>query len=373
MKLTVALPDLQKALQKVLPAVPAKSPMPVLEHVQLSLAGSELTLRATDQEISISLTIPVSGEQDGEILVPAKQFNDLIKELGTAGVVAINVDHAQWIITIRTPTGSYEMKGLDAGEFPPIPEFPPSTKAFVSKDDMVKMANKTVFAVSREDYRPSMTGVYFQFEADTATAVATDGFRLSRVIVNASEDKPFPAGLGMIVPSRTVELLRKADADVAVDVCPTHARFVVGTLEITTRLIDEKYPPYQNVIPTDNDKILRVSQREVLAAIRRVALFANTNTRQVRFKIEDKNLTIHSHDEDAGSKATETVPCEFSSDDFELGFNYHYLEDAIKNISSDHDSDGQVVMTFSTPIRAVLVKPGHETESLLMLVMPVKI
>lgn len=371
MQFTVALADLQKSLQKVLPAIPAKSTIPVLEHIHATLSGSELTFTATDQEITISLTIPVAGEADGSVLVPAHQFYNLVKELGSAGTVQIAVGDNEHI-KVRTPNGTYEMKGLDAEEFPSIPPFQESKTASLRKEDMMKMANKTVFAVSTEEYRPSMTGVFFQFDGETATAVATDGFRLSRVNISAN-GSPFPKDLEAIIPARAVELLRKLDADVQMSVSRTHARFSVGSLTITTRIIDEKYPPYQNVIPSDNDKSIIVNQREVTTAIKRVSLFANTNTRHVRFKMTSTQLSVHSEDEESGGQGTETIPCEFSADDFEVGFNYRFLEEAIKNISADDDPDLNVKMTFSTPIRAVLITPAADAESLLMLVMPVKI
>lgn len=372
MKFSVALPDLQKALHKVLPAIPSKSPVPVLEHIHAVLDGTDLTLTATDQEITISLTIPVAGEDDGSVLIPGKQFNELIKELGSAGTVSVSASDNS-VIVVRTPTGTYEMKGISSQEFPSIPPFPEALKAQILKDDMMRMANKTVFAVSTEEYRPSMTGVFFQFDSSMATTVATDGFRLSRVNVVSRGDGQFPPNLEAIIPARAVDLLRKIDDDVLMEVSRTHARFSVGTMTLTTRVIDEKYPPYQNVIPNDNDKSLIVNQREVLSAIKRVALFANTNTRHVRFKIDSKSLSVHSEDEEAGGRGTENIPCEFSHDSFEVGFNYRFLEEAIKNITSDDDPDLNVKMTFSSPIRAVLITPGSDSDSLLMLVMPVKI
>lgn len=373
MKFTVALPDIQKALQKVLPAIPAKSTIPVLEHINASLVGSELTLTATDQEITISLRLSVAGDRDGGLLIPARQFNDLVKELGSAGTIEVNADESTLLVTVRTPTGSYEMKALDASEYITSPPFVDTQSASLRKEDMIRMANKTVFAVSTEEYRPSMTGVFFQFNGENVTAVATDGFRLSRVIVKAQAGAPFPTGLDVIVPSRAIDLLRRLDGDVVMHISRTHARFTVGTMTISTRIIDEKYPPYQNVIPSDNEKTLVVNQREVLSAIKRVSLFANTNTRHVRFSMEPTVLSVHSEDEDVGGQGTENIPCEFSGKAFEVGFNYRFLEEAIKNIGVDDDPDLNVRMTFSTPIRAVLITPGAGDESLLMLVMPVKI
>lgn len=373
MKFTVALPDLQKALQKVLPAIPTKSTIPVLEHVHASVVGSALMLTATDQEIAISLTTVVSGDADGALLIPARQFAELIKELGSAGTVEVVGDEAAEIVTVRTPTGSYEMKALSAREFMSMPVLPESQAAVLRKEDMMRMANKTVFAVSTEEYRPSMTGVFVQFNGTSVTSVATDGFRLSRVIVTAPEGAPFPTGVEAIIPSRAVELLRRIDSDVSMELMRTHARFTIGSMVITTRIIDEKYPPYQNVIPSDNNKSLVVNQREVLSAIKRVSLFANSNTRHVRFAIEPSTMSVHSEDEDSGGKGTEHIPCEFSEAAFEVGFNYRFLEEAIKNITADDDPNLNVKMTFSTSVRAVLITPATGDDSLLMLVMPVKI
>lgn len=372
MQFSVALADLQKALQKVLPAIPAKSTIPVLEHIHATLSGSELTFTATDQEITIALLVPVAGSKDGAVLIPARQFYDLIRELGSAGTVDIfsNEDN---LVSIRTPSGTYEMKGLDSAEFPTIPPFPEAQTAQIVRTDMLRMANKVVFAVSTEEYRPSMTGVFFQFDGPTATAVATDGFRLSRVNISAPDGSPFPTDLEVIIPARAVDLLKKVDTDVTMEVSRTHAKFTIGSLTITTRIIDEKYPPYQNVIPTDNDKTLVVNQRELQKAIKRVSLFANANTRHVRFKISGPELNVHSEDEDSGGKGNETIPCEFSHDDFEVGFNYRFLEEAVKNITAEDDAELNVRMTFSTSIRAVLISPGIEGDDHLMLVMPVKI
>jgi DNA polymerase III subunit beta len=373
MKFTVALADLQKALQKILPAIPTKSTIPVLEHVHASLAGGTLTLTATDHEIIISLEVTVAGQEDGALLIPARQCAELIKELGSAGSVEIVGNARQQVLSVRTPTGTYEMKGLDSSEFVDIPAFTVGQSASLKREDMQRMAVKTVYATSTEEYRPSMTGVFFQFRGATATAVATDGFRLSRVIVAASAEAPFPTDVEAIIPARTVDLLKKPETDVVMDISPTHARFTLGPLTITTRVIDEKYPPYQNVIPADNDKTLVVSQRDVLSAIKRVSLFANTNTRHVRFKLSSTTLSVHSEDEDSGGKGTENIPCEFSEEQFEIGFNYRYLEEAIKNITADDDPDLNIKMTFSTQVRAVLVTPSIEQDVLLMLVMPVKI
>ena len=372
MQFSVALADLQKALQKVLPAIPAKSTIPVLEHLHATLSGNELTFTATDQEITIALAIPVAGSADGSVLIPARQFNDLVRELGSAGTVDV-VANDDNLVSVRTPSGTYEMKGLDAAEFPSIPPFPEAQTAQISQTDMLRMANKVVFAVSTEEYRPSMTGVFFQFDGPAATAVATDGFRLSRVNITAPDGSPFPKDLEVIIPARAVDLLKKVETDVTMEVSRTHAKFTIDSLTITTRIIDEKYPPYQNVIPTDNDKTLIVNQRELQKAIKRVSLFANANTRHVRFKIEKAELNVHSEDEESGGKGSETIPCEFTHDDFEVGFNYRFLEEAIKNITAEDDAELNVRMTFSTSIRAVLISPGVEGDDHLMLVMPVKI
>ena len=260
---------------------------------------------------------------------------------------------------------------MSADEFPTMPQFPEGTRATFSQANISRIAEKTVFAVSKEEYRPAMTGVLLQFRGDHVTAASTDSFRLSRVIVNAGETE-FPENLDVIIPARSIELLRKVDSDVTVSVTKTHAEFVMANTTIVTRVIDERFPPYENVIPKDNDKELTLSVKELIAALKRVAIFTNNKSYQIKMTVASDGVIIAGADDDSGANAQEQLPCDYSGPSFDIGFNYHYVLDGLQHLDSGSDNN-ECLFTFSSPTRAVLLKPNREDESLLMLIMPTRL
>lgn len=368
MKFSVSLNDLQRAVQRVLPAIPPKSTLPVLEHIHCTVSSGTLTMIATDQEMTISTSLSCFAESDGAVLIPARRLNELVKSLGQEGSVEISVS-PRYDLTLLTNAGKFNMKGMDTADFPQQPVFPEGTKATVQAADIMKIANKTLFAVSTDEYRPAMTGVLFQFRGTEVRGVATDSYRLARVTVQGQD---FPEDLDVIIPARAMEILRKVESDVEMSVTRTHARFVLSSATIITRIIDERFPPYENVIPADNDKIALVNQKDLLSIIRRVSLFTSTTNRQVRLTLMPDKLNVHGEDEDSGSNADESAACDFNGGaQFEIGFNHKYLEEALQHVPGD--DNGMIKMSFSSPNRASLIESTADAGDLLILIMPVRL
>jgi DNA polymerase-3 subunit beta len=370
MKFSVSLSDFQSVIARALPAIPPKSTLPILEHFHCTVAAGLLTLIATDQELTISASTDINGGDDGSVLIPARKLNEIIKALGSEGSIDISVG-ANYNLTLNTPFGKYSMNGMSADDFPNMPNFPEGTRVTFKQDDIQLIANKTSFAVSKDEYRPAMTGVLFQFRTTEVRAAATDSYRLSRVIIK-NEAGDFPSDLDVIIPARTIDLLKKVDSDVTVSVTKTHAQFIFSNATIVTRVIDERFPPYENVIPTDNDKSVSVSPKDMLSAVKRVAIFTSDTSHQIRLKVENNSLTISGTDDDTGSRASETVRCDYAGETFEIGFNYVYVIDALNHLISD-DAQAEVTLSCSSPTRAALIKPTGEDTTLLMLVMPVRL
>ncbi|TAL71072.1 MAG: DNA polymerase III subunit beta [Bacteroidetes bacterium] len=392
MKFSVALPELQKALQKNLPAIPRKSTLPVLEHLHFSLSGKELRIVSTDQDITIMSHIQVDGSEDGSILVPGRKIGDLVKTL-SEGSMEFSANESTNEIKLKTSTGKYSLRGLSTSEYLDIPELFESEKPdldkvkesqksgkqpamFFSKDNISWLADKTHYAVSTDEFRPAMNGVLFQFRENTITAVSTDSYRLVKAVSHA-EKASYPSELDLIIPARAIELLRKVDSDVVMSVIETrnkitHARFDVGDTVFITRLIDEKFPPYESVIPLNNELKATINQKDIINAINRVAHCTSELNHQIRLIIEKNNISISGQDEDSGSEGDEAITCDFSGNKITIGFNYKYLFDAISNIDTD-DEKQSVLMTFSEPTRPVLIKPVKEELDLLMLIMPVRL
>jgi DNA polymerase-3 subunit beta len=169
-----------------------------------------------------------------------------------------------------------------------------------------------------------------------------------------------------------MEILRKVDSNVLMSVTRTHARFSLNNTTIITRIIDERFPPYENVIPADNDKTAIVNQRELVNVIRRVALFTSSSSRQIKISLEPNILHVHGEDDESGSIADESIACEFyGAEHFEIGFNHKYLEEALQQLAIDGNT--MIRFSFSSANRATLIEPEPGNNELLILVMPVRL
>ncbi len=376
MELSVTLSDLQSALQYVVPVVPSRSALPVLENLLVEVRDGKMQLTATDQELLMTATIPVQAQGEGKVLLPAKKFFEVVRALGTEGVLQIIHQPDTHQIEVKAPTGEYFFAGLDPEEFPIIApeeeqfvvEFPPEVVPTIAK--------KTTFAVSKDEYQPAMTGVLFEFQKDRLIAVATDGYRLVRLLIDPEvhqvqlplEDR------SLIIPARALDLVKKAENEVQLRVDQSYATFVFDHVQLTTRLIEEGYPAYQSVIPTDNDKSVRFRIADALAAVRRASLFVSSVAKHLRFVFDENGWTIIGEDVDVGNKAIEHVSAEYQGPPFEIGFNYRFIEDALVHLSDSIENEAE--MSFSTATRPALIhslQNGEPDETVLMLVMPVRL
>ncbi len=379
MKFTVALPDFQKLVQQVFQAVPPRSTLPVLENIHFELNENSLEAVATDQELTIISSINVEGDGNGRVLAPARKLNDIVKALGNSGSLTVDVDPSMFKLTLKTDRGEYVMFGLDPNEFPPRPDVSGGVEASFARSTIQRIAQKTTFAVSKDEYRPALTGILFKFNVDSFNAVGTDSIRLACLTLEGTEEYPLPGKeFEAIIPARTVELMKRAESDTTLRLTATHACFEMNNTTVITRIIDEKFPPYEAIIPSDNDKLIKFLPSEALGSIKRVSLFSSAISRQVQFKISGDTWTIIGSDHESGNQATETIPCEYDGDDLDISFNFRFLQEVLDHVANG--SDERAVLAVSTPSKAVLIKPlvkdggdGEEeveSKELLMLVMP---
>ena len=275
MNFTVNLNEFQEAVNKTLPAIPPKSTLPVLEHLKFELNDNLLEIISTDQEITIKTQLNVENSTPGKILVPGRKLNDILKALGKTEKITFNSNTENFEIDLITDFGAYKMKGLNNDEYIELPELFESNvdisdssvvdNALLPKDDVIRLADKTAFAVSSDDFRPAMTGVLFQFRGQFINAVSTDSYRLVKSTYN-SEEINLPNELDIIIPSRTMDILKKADDEVHFSFIKnndkvTHIKFKVGSTIYISRIIDEKFPPYESVIPQSNNIFLKVNKK----------------------------------------------------------------------------------------------------------------
>ncbi len=393
MKFKAKISQFQALLQRTMPAIPRKSTLPVLEHLHFTLDDGHLQVIATDQDITIKSRLEVEAEAQGAILVPARKLNDIIKALGSTGEFEFSTNDETFEIIIITPLGKYSLKGLPAEEYIDLPELygtenqqddPDGTiisagsgmKVKFEKNAIKRAAAKTVFAVSQDEFRPAMTGVLFEFTTGNFSAVSTDSFRLVQVKIH-DENAGFPDETDIIVPSRAVDILSKVDSDVVMSDIQTqgkitHLRFDAGDTVFISKIIDERFPPYESVLPPSSDYQATVDLKDITSAIRRIAIVTSKISNQIRVKLTENNMFITGEDEESGDYGNESVPCDYSGPEMTIGFNYVYLEQALDNLF-DESKDDKVVFNINEPTKPIIIKPINDDGNLLMLIMPVRL
>ncbi len=370
MKFSVSSSDLQKALTAVSGAVPSKSTLPILECVLFEKDGEALKLAATDLEISIVQRLPVQFETNGSgaterIAVPAKRLLDTLRALPDLPITFAS--DAEFQVELTTDQGRYKMVGYDGGDYPALPSLDGEREIATAGGVVKRAISKTGFAVSRDALRPAMMGIYFQVRPEHTRAVATDGHRLVKLVLDhITAEEP----LDFVVPEKALNLTGKVagDGDCTIRVGGGYVGFDFGDTQVMGRMIDEQYPNYEAVIPVENDKQLTVSRDVLLAAVRRVALYSSSMTHQIRLKMEPNQLTISAEDIERASEAKERVLCEYDGPEMEIGFNSVYLMEVLANVDAE-----DVQFEFSSPNRAGVVTPAEQKdgEEMLMLIMPV--
>ena len=244
MKFSTVSTDLQKALSKIISVVPSKSSLPILENVLFELSGNELRLTASDLEMTMSVSQQVSGISDGRIAVPAKKLNETLRALPTLDIV-LSVDSANNRIAVKTDQGEYRMAGEAAGNFPDTVPVQEEFSVELDAELLRAILNKTAYAVSSDDLRPSMMGVLFQWRESEFRAIATDGHRLVQIKHFGAIAKAHPEGeREVIIPAKALNpVLRTLDAGpVTVAFGKTNVRFTFNDMQLVSRIIDERYP-----------------------------------------------------------------------------------------------------------------------------------
>ena len=369
MKFSISSDELQRALNAIGGVIPSKSTLPILENFLFDLSKEQLTITATDLDTSMSIALKVKSTSNGKIAVPAKRITETIRSLANTEVTfAADVSSNKIIMT--TENGEYKLTGDSSENYPTVPAFKANEEIKINSETLKRLISKTSFAVSTDELRPAMMGILFQIKKNEVKAVATDGHRLVRLVNSTFSSSKVERDI--IIPSRALNLVLKSfeDSESTVSFNETHAMFSLGSITLISRMIEEKYPNYESVIPVDNDKKVIVDKNQLISSVRRTALYASSTTHQVRFSLKKGSLTVSAEDIDFGSEAKETLACEYSSEPMEIGFNASYIVDILSHIDTN-----EAVLMLSTPTRASIVKPTDQQtgENLLMLVMPVRL
>ena len=342
--------------------------LPILDNFLFEINDGELTITATDLQTSMTTTLKVESKENGKICIPSKILMDTLKTFPNQPIT-IDVNTETFGIEITTDNGKYNLAGENGDDYPEIPKEDGTSTLDMSCSVLSDAIAKCLFAVSSDELRPAMTGVYCSMNNDNVLFVATDAHKLVRY---KRTDAKADVASSFILPKKALTLLKNSlpdsDINVAVGYNSTHAFFKFEHLNMVCRLIDEKYPDYEAVIPTNNPNKLTIERNVFLNALKRVSIFANKTTHQVRLKVAGSELHISAEDVDFSNEAFERLPCVYEGEDMEIGFNARFLVEMLSNLESK-----EVFLEMSLPNRAGLILPADpdENEEILMLVMPV--
>lgn len=359
---------LLRHLQSISGVLSTSNTLPILDNFLFEISDNQLTISASDLETTMRTSMEVESNGEGKIAIPAKLLLDVLKNLPDQPC-NFTIDFSKFGIEISYDNGKSKMVGFNGDEFPRIPEIQNSSSVRVSGEIISSAINKTLFATGNDDLRPVMSGVFCQFSPQDIIFVATDAHKLVRY---RRTDSSAENTSSFILPKKPLNLLRSnvsSDIEVLIEYNESNAIFTFGDIVLVCRLIDGKYPNYEAVIPKENPNVLVIDRTQFLGSIKRVSIFANKTTHQIKLKLAGSELALSAEDLDFSNEANERLTCNYAGEDMEIAFNSRFLLEMLNNIDTK-----EVKLEMSIPSRAGLLMPAESAnadEDILMLVMPV--
>lgn len=369
MNFVVSASVLLKHLKSIGGVLNTNNTIPILDCFLLELNKGELTLSASDMETTITTSLKVESNDNGSLAIPAKTLLDSLANLPEQPISFI-VDKSKHSVKLKTETGDYNISGQNGEEYPKLAKLESQSSIVIKSDVLANAINKTIFATGSDDLRPVMSGVFCQFNETNSIFVATDAHKLVRYTRN---DAKAGTAASFIMPKKPLNVLKNLlsgiDDAVKIEFNKTNALFSFGNINLVCRLIDGKYPNYEAVIPKQNPNKLTIDRSAFLGALKRVSVFSNKATHQIRVKVTGSQLRVSAEDLDFANEGHELLTCTYVGEDMEIGFNSRFLMEMVSNLECD-----EIVLEMSAPNRAGIILPNNNanpSEDVLMLVMPV--
>jgi DNA polymerase-3 subunit beta len=372
MKVTVERAQLLKSLGHVHRVVERRNTIPILGNVLVRAERTQLSLKATDLDLEVTETLAAETAVGGSTTVPAHMFYDIVRKLPDGSQILLEADGERSVLAIRAGRSRFTLQTLPENDFPDLAAGDMTHSFSLAASDMKRLIDRTQFAISTEETRYYLNGIYLH-AADGANAanlraVATDGHRLAQV------ELPLPNGAagipGVIVPRKTVgevqRLIENNESQVAIELSQGKIRFSIDHVVLTSKLIDGTFPDYGRVIPQNNDKELMVDKKDFEAAVDRVSTISSERGRAVKLSLSAGKLVLSVTNPDSGS-ATEELEVEYTADPLDIGFNSRYLLDIAAQI------EGEVaILKLADPGSPTLIQ-DRDNKSALYVLMPMRV
>ncbi len=368
MRFTISREKLQEGLSAVAASVPTKTTLPVLANILVETTDRGIRLSGTDLDIAVSTEVAADVDTPGAITIPAKKLTELARELPPAPVKIAAVGEQR--VTLECGRSKFKLLGLPKDEFPTFPTVRFNESWRIKSADLHKLISATSFAVSNEESRPILNGVLWELRPDQMRMVATNGHRLAKMEMPI-ESSNAPSS-DLIVPPKALDQVRRlfpAEEELEIARGDNHIGFRSPFTSVFSRLIEGPYPPYEQVIPRDNDKYAIADKTALISALKRMSVMASDQTHRIRLSFNSGMLKFSVTTPDLG-EAQDELPVRFTGDPLDIGFNAAYLLEILRFIPTD-----EIRLTFKAPERAATLEPEgwNDPATYMCLVMPLRL
>jgi len=373
MEFKVNSKELEKLLTRVFPAINSRVTQQIYENFLFDLQDGVLTVLASDGDHWLKASTRVVSDTNYKGVISAKLLLEAIKSLEDTTLIIKTDDKKKF--TINWETGEFHLSSHNATGYPEVPEFeinnPENVNFFTIAGNYLKESiDKTAFSISKEEYRPSMTGTLFEFSEDGMRFVSTDAHRLVELL---HKNTKIENNTQIVVAGNTTSILSKIldEREVKVYFNSTYIAFVLNDISLVARLIMEKFPDYKNIIPKENEFSLSVNPKSLLQITKRMLLVSPAKMKKIKWNITNEKLDISVEDIDTGSSAKENLLISYKGDSMEIGFNGSFLSDIISHLTEFEE----VVFKLMSNTKPVIVSPTTQKENfeIRMLIMPVRL
>ena len=367
LKMTIDQALLLKALAHTQSIVERRQTIPVLSNVLIESHPGGLSLKATDNEIEIAEIVPAEVEEEGAITIPAHKLYDIVRRLPDGSQLSLTASDTTGQVTLACGRSRFALASLPADGFPTMAKEEAPFTFQLSAADLADMIGKTGFAVSVEETRYNLNGIYLHQKEGNLVAVATDGHRLAftqRALPDGAKDIP-----GVIIPRKTIgeltKLLTENADQVSISLSANQIRFKLDKVELSSRLIDGTYPEYEKVIPATNDKTMATDTKALAAVVERVSVVSE-KSRGIKLCIQPNLLQVSAAATDEGS-AEDELDITYDGVATDIGFNFRYLLDILAQIKG-----AQTQMLFEDSVSPVILRDAEDANTLYVL-MPMRV
>ena len=369
MKFSIEKSTLLRSLQYVNKATPTRSTLPILSCVLFEVRENNLMIRTTSLEVYISLTVNIEESENGKIAVPLHTLLDITNAMPEEFLHFQISDIGK--VNITSTCGKYTIMGQSADEFPAEPVVEKGNSLTLLSSELNSIINQTIYATSKDELKPVLQGVLINMNSNGLTSVATDGHRLVKYIKNNLTSSSFDGKV--IVPVKFLSLIKpllSEEGKISLQIGENYVMVEINGIKISSRIIKDRYPDYDSVIPKNNENELKVDRNILLASVKRVAIFSNRSTKQIALSLSENKVLISTEDPENITTGKETVDCEYSGEPMVIGYNAQYLGDVLKNQSTD-----RIKIMLNSPLNAAIFLPeeNKDDESITTLLMPIRL